>query len=129
MTLARYLAFLGISTAICWASWLLVLLRINPYSSGQWGIVFFYTTQFFALAGTASLVGFGIRALLRRGDPPFQLVAVSFRQGVLLACVATASALLQSQRLLEWWSLALIALVAAGVEAFVRASRDRGASL
>lgn len=129
MTLARYLVFLGVSTAICWASWLLVLLRINPYSSGQWGIAFFYATLFFALAGTASLVGFGTRALLHRGDPPFQLVAVSFRQGVLLSSVATASALLQSQRLLEWWSLALMALVAAGIEAFVRTSRDRGVSL
>lgn len=123
MTLTRYLIFLGISTAICWASWLLVVFRINPYSSGQWGITFFYATQFFALAGTASLLGFGVSILLRRSDPPFQMVATSFRQGVLLACVATASAWLQSQRLLAWWSLALIALVAAGVEAFVRASR------
>jgi hypothetical protein len=106
-----------------------VLLRINPYSSGQWGITFFYATQFFAVAGTASLVGFAVRALVHRTEPSFQMVATSFRQGVLLASVATASAWLQSQRLLEWWSLVLIALVAAGVEAFVRASRDRGASL
>ncbi len=129
MTLTRYLVFLGVSTAICWVSWLLVVLRIDPYSSGQWGLTFFYTTQFFAVAGTASLLGFAVRALAYRGEPSFQMVATSFRQGVLLSCVATASAWLQSQRLLEWWSLALIALVAAGVEAFVRVSRDRGAAL
>lgn len=129
MTLARYLAYLAISTAICWASWLLVVFRINPYSSGQWGITFFYATQFFAVAGTASLAGFGVRALLRRGEPPFQMVAVSFRQGLLLAGVATAAAWLQSQRLLAWWSLLLLALLAAGVEAFVRASKSDGQRL
>lgn len=124
MSLARYLAYLAASTAVCWAAWLLVVFRINPYSSGQWGLVFFYASQFFAVAGTAALAGFGVRVLLRRGDPPFRTVATSFRQGLLLAGVATASAWMQSQRLLAWWSLALIALVAAGVEAFVRASRS-----
>jgi hypothetical protein len=129
MTLTRYLIFLGVSTIICWASWLLVIFRISPYSSGQWGFIFFYATQFFAVAGTASLIGFGARALLHRNQAPYQIVATSFRQGVLFASVATASAWLQSQRLLAWWSLVLIALVAAGVEAFVRASRDSSRSL
>jgi hypothetical protein len=123
MTLTRYLVFLLISTLICWASWLLVVFRINPTSSGQWGLFFFYLTMFFALAGTSALVGFWVRAKLYKNEVPYRLVAVSFRQGLLMSGVATACAWLQAQRLLAWWTLALVALVAAGIEAFVRASK------
>ena len=108
---------------------MLVVFRINPYSSGQWGLFFFYITGFFAFSGTASLIGFMIRARLYKDEAPYRLVAVSFRQGLLLSGVLTTCIWLQGQRLLAWWSLLLVALVAAGIEAFVRVAPTERASI
>lgn len=122
MTLTRYLLFLLFSTLLCWASWLLVIFRINPNVSGAWGPFFFYLTLFFALTGTLALIGFGIRSTLFKKELLYKLVAVSFRQALLLSGVAVISLLLQANHLLEWWSLGLLALGAAAIEALVRSA-------
>ena len=125
MTLLRYLAFLTASTVLCWVSWLLVLLRVNPETSGPWAPFFFYLTGFFALAGTAALVGYLVRAAFNRQELPYRTVAVSFRQGLLLAAVAVGCLALQGGRLLSWWNLGLVILVAAAVEAVARLGGGR----
>lgn len=122
MTLTRYLLFLLFSTILCWASWLLVIFRINPNVSGAWGPFFFYLTLFFALTGTLALIGFGIRALLFKKELPYKLVATSFRQALLLSGVVVTSLILQANQLLEWWSLGLLGLGAAAIEALVRSA-------
>lgn len=103
MTLREYLIGMLISTALCWFSWALIIVYIDPEKTNFLGFLSFYISFFFALIGTFTLVGFYLRVRFSRNEVLFAHVSPSFRQAILLSIILIGCLLLQSLEILTWW--------------------------
>jgi hypothetical protein len=118
MTLRRYLIIMAVTTLICWASFVVVLFRIDPANGGSVALLLFFVSLFFALWGTLSLLGFLVRYLFLRSQPPFQFIGVSLRQALWFAILLCLTLFLVSQELLEWWMSLLLVIGLTVLEGF-----------
>lgn len=119
MSLIHYLLILGVGTLISWGAWYTILVNINPFEAGPFGLVLFYGSLTCALTGTFSLLGFLIRLAMFRDELLFQKVAISFRQGIFFALLLDGVLLLQGQRLLTWYNLLLLIIGLTVAELFL----------
>lgn len=110
MTLKRYLTFMAVATALAWAAWLLVLLKVSPDEVGGWGISLFFISLLMALWGSFTLLGMVIRFLFLKREIVYYQVVNSYRQGLIVAFVITSILLLRSLGILAWWNLILLIL-------------------
>lgn len=124
MTLKKYLNLMGILTLVCWLAWVAVLFFVNPEETGLIGFVLFYFSLFLAVLGTASVLGFIIRARFNKG-PVFKQVELAFRQGIWLSLLVIGVLLLQGQGLLRWWNGLLLLLFLMFLEFFFLSSRKK----
>jgi UPF0716 family protein affecting phage T7 exclusion len=101
------------TTLMCWVAFGVVLFRFDPTQAGFAGFALFFLALFFAVWGSMSLIGVGLRVLVRRKTLPYQHVGVSLRQALWFAITLCMSLFLLTQGLFTWWiTLALlIALV------------------
>lgn len=127
MTLGRYIFFMLLSTALSWAAWLIVLLRIDPTQSGLWGFGLFYVTLFFGLAGTFSMIGLLVRVLVLKNELMFRLVFVSFRQSISYALLIVVALWLKGHHLLSWWNAIILVLILTAIEYLYLALRPGSA--
>jgi len=109
---------MAITTLVCWAAFLTVLVRIDPNSGGVIGLLLFFVSLFFSLWGTLSLLGFGIRFMIMRNTVPFRYIGVSLRQALWFAILIDLSLFLVSQELLVWWMSLLLVLGLVILEGF-----------
>ncbi len=116
MSLRAYLAFMGFGTILAAATFFLVLFRVDPGAAGWLGFTLFYLSLGLALSGAVSIIGFLIRVVTHRDEMLSHLVALSFRQAVLLSALAVAALILHSRNLLSWWNSILLVVVATIVE-------------
>jgi len=94
------------ATVLCWFSWGIVILNINPFEASLGGFLFFYVSLFFSLLGTASLIAVLLyRLFSRQGLPLFRYVQKGFRDGCVLAGGVILLLFLQSKSLLNWWNI------------------------
>lgn len=130
MSLSRYLTIMGIGTAIAAASWVMVLLFLDPQSSGMVGHALFFVSFFLTMFGITSIVGYMARRIFQRREVPFKLVAISFRQAILLGLLLTGSLFLQSRHLFTWWTSLLLLTFLTLIESFfvARSATGRHAS-
>jgi hypothetical protein len=124
MTLKKYLNLMLALTLICWLIWAIVLFFVNPEETGLIGFVLFYFSLFLAILGTVSLLGFIIRARIKKG-PVFKQVEVSFRQGIWLSFFLIGLMILQGMGLLRWWNSLLFLLFLIFLELFFISSRKQ----
>lgn len=108
MTLRSYLIGMFVSTLFCWASWVLILVYIDPEQSSAIGFLSFYVSLFFAMVGTLTIAGFYLRVWFTKNEVLFAHVVPSFRQAILLSIILVVALILQSFRLLTWWDGALL---------------------
>lgn len=118
MSLIRYLITMSIATLVAAASWVLVIIFLDPSATGVIGVMLFFGSFFLMVFGLASTIGFLLRSLFQRREQPFRLVAISFRQAGLFAILLSVGLLLQSQRLFTWWTAFLLLVILSLVEAF-----------
>lgn len=123
MTLGQYLIGMSIGTVFSWAAWVIIIINLNPYSSGIIGLIAFYISLFLALVGTIALLGFFIRVWISRKEVIFAHVGTSFRQAILLAIILIGLLLLQSFGALNWW-VALLFVSAITLLEFYFLSRE-----
>lgn len=107
MTLKKYLLGMMLSTVFCWISWGMILVYVDPETTGVIGLTAFYVSLFFALIGTLTLAGFYLRVWFSKNEILFAHVGPAFRQAIFLSLVLVGSLVLQSFRLLTWWDGAL----------------------
>lgn len=102
-----------VTTLMCWVAFGVVLFRFDPTDAGFTTFLLFFLALFFAVWGTMSLLGVGLRVLVRRKTLPYQHVGVSLRQALWFSITLCMSLFLLTQGLFTWWiTLALlIALV------------------
>jgi len=113
---------MGISTVICWLSFLSVIFNISP-ESGFLAFLLFYISLFLSLLGTFFIIGFLIRALINRKVPLFRHLNISFRQSILFTILIIGSLALQASNLLRWWNLLFFLLFLIVLEFFFSIKR------
>lgn len=110
------MAIMLLATLGAWASWIVVLMSIDPTRSGALGFVFFYLTFALAIFGTLAIVGAGIRIWMKREILISRHVWKAFRQGLLLSALVIVSLLLLPAGLFSWWTGMLLVAMLALVE-------------
>jgi len=118
MPLTQFLTGMGIGTILGWISWLFVIFKIDPETSGIIGKIFFYASLFIAATGTASLLGFWSRAYFFKNKVLFSHLAIALRQGIWFAIVVVIMLILQSADLFKFWNMIVLALLFGAVEMF-----------
>ena len=102
MTLKLYLWGLRIIFFLALVGWALVIFYIDPESQGILGQLFFYSSLFTAIAAFLILVLTKFRVDPEDEEKAGNL-AMSFRQGILLALLVIVLLVLQNFRVLVWW--------------------------
>lgn len=122
MTYRKYLFILTGTALVGWISFLLVIFRLDPctapgkiticHSASALALILFFTSAFFALTATFTLLGFGLRLWLHQYEIYLDHLNISLRQGLLLTFCTLAAAALLLLNALTWWSgLVLIAII------------------
>jgi len=109
MTLRSYLWGVRLSTLVVFAAWVVVLMSVDPESSGVIGQILFYVTFFLFFAGLSILLFTFVWR--RMTDDMLTVVEVnmSFRQGILLSLLITILIFFQQLGILIWWAALLVA--------------------
>ena len=124
MTLRQYLTIMIAATTLSWISWGIVLINVDPFTSGLAGFIFFYATLFLAFLGTVSIASYLLRSHLSDElTPLFRVVLISFRYGAASASVLAVALLLMSAGLLRVWSIGLLALIVLLIVFFILSAR------
>src|SRR3989338_3011943 len=116
MSIKRYTVALLIGTLVMWIAWSVVLMFVDPFTSGMTGVVLFYATSVCALVGTFALIGLGYHAIRTRGALDEHDVVVSFRHAIWYALVVNFALYLQAHGLLPWTNILLFILLFAMIE-------------
>ncbi|MFA6526176.1 MAG: hypothetical protein WCT26_02055 [Candidatus Buchananbacteria bacterium] len=110
MTLKQLILIVLAATVICWLSWVLVLIEVDPTSSGWTGLLIFYGSLFFSLLGSFFLSVLIFRRLTNKIDLEYKIVSASFRQSFFFALVIIGALFLQSKHFLTWWNIIILVL-------------------
>lgn len=113
MNLRQYLIAMSIGTASALSSWCVVLMAINPLTSGALALVAFYVTLAFGLVGLLTILGTLVRAWRFPMREIAGTVHRSLRQAIFLTILTVGSLYLMTQGLLSTLTL-FIAVVALG---------------
>jgi uncharacterized membrane protein len=119
MTLKKYIWTMFLATILCWSSLVLVVFFVDPGEARVFGFLIFYLACFFAVVGTASILGFLFRHFFRKFVPSYIQVKNSFRQALLFGILIVIVLFLQSKSLIAWWNLILLILIMAMFETFL----------
>ena len=118
MTLGKYLLSMTIVSLVCWLGWVIVLIKIDPFSAGVFGFVFFYITLFFALVSSLSVLGLVFRLWLVKDQIVIKQVSTALRQGVLFSLLIVGSILMIGLDLFTWLNIVLLIGILAALEFF-----------
>lgn len=116
MSLKQYLIFLAFGTSIAFTAWFIVLLSINPVTSGIFGFLAFYLTLFIMLIGLFSTVATIIRIFRKKHITVESMIGTSLRQGILFATLFEISLILLSHEYLSIPILLLLILLISIIE-------------
>ncbi|KKU48415.1 hypothetical protein A3H10_03275 [Candidatus Uhrbacteria bacterium RIFCSPLOWO2_12_FULL_46_10] len=129
MSLKQYIILMLVGTVLCWASWALVLIYLDPVSSGWLGFGFFYSSLYLALVGSFSLIGMGLRLVFVKQGAVFRQVAIAFRQAFFFGFLVIAALFLQSKNIFTWWSMLFLVAALTLIEFAILVLRRREPSL
>jgi hypothetical protein len=119
MTLKQYLVVMILATIMCWISWGMVIVNIDPFTTGSLGFIFFYISLFLSLLGTISIGSFFMyNHFSKRHLPMFKYVKKSFHNAVVFSGITTGLLFLQANDLLHFWNFTIFLLVVALIVSF-----------
>jgi len=120
MKLRVFILGIVLLTLISLASLIFILINIDPYNSTLLNFILFYLSFFIAASGLFILSGFYLRKLIIKNKIVFRLLKTSFRQGILVSLTLTSFLLLQSFRILNWWTGGFIVFLAIVFEIYFK---------
>ena len=117
MNIKTYNIIMVLATIIAWLGFFIITNSFNPIEGSFMVFVLFYVVLFLSMLGTLSLIGFWWRRLIsnRRGIHRIMVVE-SFRQAVIFSAVLIVALWLQAGRVLTWWNIVLLIILAAVLE-------------
>jgi len=101
-------------------SLIFILSNIDPYNASVLNFVLFYLSFFITIAGLFILLEFYLRKLIIKNRIQFKLLKASFRQGILISIILTSFLLLQSFKILNLLTGAIIILLTIIFEIYFR---------
>ncbi len=116
-TTKKYLIPLIIGSLVALTGFILVVIYIDPYTSGKLTHSYFYITLFLSVVGSTTVMTLLFRQKFFPGIYA-ELFKVSLRQAVLVAALLTGLVFLESQNILYWWVGLTLALFLIAIEAF-----------
>ncbi|MBU4315246.1 hypothetical protein KJ673_02465 [Patescibacteria group bacterium] len=125
MSLKQYILFLASGTAITFCAWLIVLISINPATTGAFGFLAFYLTLFVTLIGFLATLATLIRIIRKKHTTIESMMRISLRQGILFAILLETSLILLSKGYFSTMVLLLLILTISIIE-FISLSADLG---
>lgn len=112
MTLKTYILGMASSIILCFASWALIVIYIDPNETNLIGFSLFYLSLFFCLTGLLALIGFYARKkIFMKNEAEFSKIEITFRQGFFLSLIFVGILFLQSFRMLYWWNALIFVAV------------------
>lgn len=124
MSLRSYLILMTLATVAAWSGWLVVIHGIDPTRADWVGLVLFYATLMMAVFGTVSVTGLACRMWRSPQELPAKAAIRSFRQGILLTCLFSASLFLLSQGWFRWWTMLLVIIITVLLELLFVSSKS-----
>lgn len=125
MNLRQYLIAMSIGTAVAISAWCVVLMAMNPLTSGVVALIVFYVTLCFGLAGLFTILGTVTRALRFPTRDIGGNVKRSLRQGIFLTLLVVGSLYLMTQGMFSTLTLFVAVLALGFLEFFfLISSRD-----
>jgi hypothetical protein len=118
MSLKQLILIVIGATIICWLSWLLVLMEVDPTTAGFLGLSLFYISLFFALLGLFFLIVMLARKYFNKTELEYQIVGASFRQAFFFSLIVIGALFLQSRHFLTWWNIIILVLAIGALEYF-----------
>lgn len=108
----RILFIIALATVVSWAAWVLVVWKLDPFTSASLALPLFFASSLLAFSGTFTLVLFFLKKW-RAGDHVYlKHVTISLRQGILLStCTCICLLLLMLGLLRIWNGLLLVAFM------------------
>ncbi len=107
-----YLIGIAIATFFGWASWLMVVYKLSPFSQPTLALSLFYSSLFLALAGSFALLFYALRTWANKREIYNVHLNISLRQGILISAMIIVGLGFQRLRVLTWWDgLLLLAIV------------------
>jgi len=116
----RLLRFTTGATIISIIIFLLVLLRVDPFTSGISALIFFLIMLFFSLAGLLTLPGYMLRQIISKNNTPLSNFNLSLRQSILISVGIIGLLILKSMDSLAWWDGLLLIASLVFLEMFFR---------
>ena len=108
-----------------WLAWGWVLFSIDPFATNFVGFLLFYLTFFLSFTGTVAILGFFFRKVRLNEHPNFHLVAISFRQSLIISVLFTSLLVLQGLGWLTLWLVLIFFLIAIIIETIILARQKR----
>ena len=104
MTLRSYIWGMRIVALFSIIALIGILFYVDPEVSGTAGKALFYLVLFILISVIFNLILLRLRKKIISSETVFANVALSFRQGILLAILVSGLLLMQAERMLVWWS-------------------------
>lgn len=116
----KLLRFTAGMTLISIIIFLVVLLRVDPFTSGISALIFFLIMLFFCLAGFLTFPGYYLRMIINKDKTPLNNFNVSLRQSILVSVGIIGLLILKSMESLAWWDGLLLIASLVFLEMFFR---------
>ncbi len=112
----QYLIIIAITAIMSWAAWGMVITKLDPFESTSLALGLFFTSLFFAMIGSFTLLGFGLRRWLGKDEVHYHHLSVSLRQGFLLSLCTLLCIAFLIVGVLKWWNGLLLVTIAVLIE-------------
>ena len=120
----QYILGLIGATVLSWASLVLVLNKLSPFTQPLFSLTAFYLSLTLALSGLFSVIFYGLRRWVNLSEIRNAHLTSSLRQGTLIALLLVIGLGFQRLRILTWWDGLLILAIVLMIE-FWFMGRDR----
>lgn len=117
MNIRAYNLIMLLATILAWLGFFIIISSFDP-TEGSWLVyAMFYSILFLSILGSLSLIGFLFRSILNNKKSRPRLLAIeSFRQAIIFSAVLVLALMLQAGRILTWWNMTLLIVLATVVE-------------
>jgi len=95
-------------TLISFSAWFMILMNIDPISTGAFSLALFFITLFAFIVGFFTTSGTLVRSLRNTKQDPEEIIRTSLRQSFFLGILVIASLILLHLDLFIWWIIILM---------------------
>ncbi len=106
--MTKYILTTSTASVLSLAAVLLVVIKLDPFSTPGLALTLFYLSLFLTLTGIFTIFGFYTRKYLIHGDVSYNYINVSVRQAILLSICTIGFLIFQMLGVLTWWDGTLL---------------------